>query len=143
MPDLTSKGISLADLPKNLTAMALHVKIDKTRRLITAHGTGEISDADITAMEQTFENNPDFSPKFSRICDLTDATGVSVSDEFVTKWAKDPIMEGTARHAFVCTRPAIMGPVLEFVRQSRAHSREVLVFPTFSQAENWVERRPE
>src|SRR4029077_7812815 len=62
MPVLTSKGISLADSPKNLTAMALHVKIDKTRRLVTAHGSGEISDADMTAMEHTLENNPDFSP---------------------------------------------------------------------------------
>jgi hypothetical protein len=29
--------------------------------------------------------------------------------------------------------------VLEFVRQSRTHARDVSVFPSFSQAADWIE----
>jgi hypothetical protein len=120
--------------------MALQVNIDKTRRLITASATGEISDADLEAMQSSFEANPEFSPTYSRICDLSGATAVTVTESFLNRWAEDPMMERTARHAFVCTDPAVMSHVLEFVRQSRKHARDVSMFPTFDQAANWVKQ---
>jgi hypothetical protein len=93
----------------------------------------------LAALQRSFETDPDFSRKFHRICDLTDATNVNLSDELMNKWAEDPIMERSARHAIVVTPPTIMSRVLEFVRQSRTYARDVSVFPSFSQAENWIE----
>ena len=118
--------------------MPMEVDIDKGRRLITTRASGEVSDADFVAMEDLFEKSPDFSRKFSRICDLTSASDLNVSESLIKRWAEDPVMDRSARHAIVCTDPAVMSSVLQFIRESRLHLRDASVFPTFDQAETWV-----
>jgi hypothetical protein len=123
--------------------MAMLVKIDKVRGLITTRGSGELSDADFVAMERLFEANPDFSRKFARICDLTDATDVNVSEAVMKRWAEDPIMDRSVPHAIVCSDPLVMSRVLEFIRRSRTHLRDASVFPTFDQAADWIREQSE
>ena len=123
--------------------MAIRVEIDKGRGLITTRASGEVGDADFIAMEDLFERNPDFSRSFARICDLTQATEMNVSEAFMKRWAEDPVMDRNARHAIVCTDPAIMSNVLNFIRESRVHLRDASVFPTFDQAEHWIREKGE
>ena len=123
--------------------MPMQVDIDKGRGLITTRASGEVSDADFIAMEDLFENSPDFSRKFARICDLTAATEMNVSEAFMKRWAEDPVMDRNARHAIVCSDPSVMSNVLQFIRESRIHLRDASVFPTFDQAENWIRERRE
>jgi len=123
--------------------MAMQVDIDKDRELITTCVSGEVSDADFIAMEDVFNKSPDFSRKFSRICDLTAATQMNVSQALMKRWAEDPVMDRSARHAIVCSDPAVMSNVLEFIRESRVHLRDASVFPTVDQAENWVREKHE
>lgn len=123
--------------------MPMQVDIDKSRCLITTRASGKVSDADFVAMEALFNKSPHFSRKFSRICDLTSATDINVSEALMKKWAEDPIMDRSARHAIVCTDPTVMTNVLQFIRESRIHLRDALVFPTFDQAENWIRENPE
>jgi hypothetical protein len=123
--------------------MPMHVHIDKGRGLITTRGSGDVSDADFIAMENLFEKSPDFSRKFSRICDLTAVTDLKVSTGLMKRWAEDPGMDRSARHAIVCDDPAVMTNVLDFIRESRGHSRDASVFPTFDQAENWIREKSE
>lgn len=118
--------------------MPMQVEIDKGRGLITTRASGEVSDADFVAMEDLFGKSPDFSRKFARICDLTAATAMKVSEEFMKRWAEDPVMDRTARHAIVCADPAVMSNVLQFIKESRIHLRDASVFPTFDQAEDWI-----
>jgi hypothetical protein len=59
------------------------------------------------------------------------------------RWAEDPVMDRSARHAIVCTDPVVMTNVLQFIRESRSHLRDASVFPTFSQAEKWIRERGE
>jgi hypothetical protein len=123
--------------------MPLQIHIDKGRGLITTRASGNVGDADFIAMEDLFEKSPDFSRKFARICDLTKVTDVNVSKELMKRWAEDPVMDRSARHAIVCTAPAVMSNVLEFIKESRTHSRDASVFPTFDQAEDWIREKSE
>ena len=123
--------------------MALQVHIDKTRELITTCVSGEVSDEDFIAMEDLFNKSPDFSRKFARICDLSAATEMNVSEALMKRWAEDPVMDRSARHAIVCSDPAVMSNVLQFIRESRIHLRDASVFPTVGQAEDWVQERRE
>jgi hypothetical protein len=123
--------------------MPLQIHIDKGRGLITTRASGNVGDADFIAMEDLFEKSPDFSRKFARICDLTKVTDVNVSKELMKRWAEDPVMDRSARHAIVCTAPAVMSNVLEFIKESRTHSRDASVFPTFDQAEDWIREKGE
>ena len=123
--------------------MPLQIHIDKGRGLITTRASGNVGDADFIAMEDLFEKSPDFSRKFARICDLTKVTDVNVSKELMKRWAEDPVMDRSARHAIVCTDPAVMSNVLQFIKESRIHLRDASVFPTFDQAENWIREKRE
>jgi hypothetical protein len=120
--------------------MPLEVDVDPARQLVTARGSGKMSDDDLDSMVRLFNGDAEFSRKFSRICDLTDVTDVAISDDRMVQWAEDPLMERSARHAIVCQHPAVMMRVLEFVRHSRKHARDVSVFPTFDQAMIWIEK---
>jgi hypothetical protein len=123
--------------------MPMHVHIDKRQGLITTRGSGVVSDADFIAMEDLFEISPDFSRKFARICDLTAVTDMNVSRGLMKRWAEDPVMDRSARHAIVCDDPAVITNVLDFIRESRVYSRDASVFPTFDQAENWIREKSE
>jgi hypothetical protein len=123
--------------------MPMQIHIDKGRGLITTRASGNVSDADFITMEDLFEKSPDFSRKFARICDLTAATTMNVSEELMKRWAEDPVMDRSARHAIVCTAPAVMNNVLEFIKASRSHARDASVFPTFDQAEEWIRNKAE
>jgi hypothetical protein len=123
--------------------MPMQIHIDKGRRVITTRASGNVSDADFIAMEDLFEKSPDFSRKFARICDLTAATTMNVSEELMKRSAEDPVMDRSARHAIVCTTPAVMSNVLEFVKVSRSHARDASVFPTFDQADEWIRGKGE
>lgn len=123
--------------------MPIQVHIDKGRELITTRASGQVLDADFIAMEDLFEKSPDFSRTFARICDLTAATDMNVSEALMKRWAEDPVMSRSARHAIVCTDPAVMSSVLQFIKEFRIHSRDASVFPTFDQAENWIRERDE
>jgi hypothetical protein len=92
-------------------------------------------------MEHAFNENPDFSRKFARICDLSAATEMNVSEALMKRWAEDPVMDRTARHAIVCSDPGVMSNVLQFIRESRIHLRDASVFPTIDQAEDWVREK--
>lgn len=121
--------------------MPMQVKVDKSRGLITTRAYGEVRDEDFVAMEDLFERSPDFSRSFARICDLSEATNMNVSEGLMKRWAEDPVMDRSARHAIVCSDTAVMRNVLEFIRESRNHSRDASVFPTFDQAENWIREK--
>jgi hypothetical protein len=123
--------------------MPMQIHIDKGRGLITTRASGNVSDADFITMENLFEKSPDFSRKFARICDLTAATALNVSEELMKRWAEDPVMDRSARHAIVCTTPAVMSNVLEFIKAARIHSRDASVFPTFDQANEWIRGKGE
>jgi hypothetical protein len=118
--------------------MPMQIHIDKKHGLVTTRASGQVSDADIIAMEDLFEKTPDFSRKFARICDLTAATEMNVSDALMKRWAEDPVMDRIARHAIVCTDSAVMSNVLQFIKESRMHLRDASVFPTLDQAEDWI-----
>jgi hypothetical protein len=120
--------------------MPLEVAIDSTRRLIMMRGSGVLTDADLASAHRECETNPAVDPSFARICDLSSITDVQVSDESLDAWAADPISNPPVRHAIVCYRPPVLKRVLDYVRLSRKQFREVSVFPSYEQAEEWMKQ---
>src|SRR5262249_18112748 len=120
--------------------MPLEVAIDNQRRLILMRGSGILTDADLAAARHQCETNPAVDPSFGRICDLSGLTDVRVSDESLDLWVTDPISNPPVRHAIVCDTPPVLKRVLDYVRLSREHFREVSVFPTSEQPAVWMEQ---
>lgn len=102
------------------------------------HGSGVLTDADLASAHAECEANPDAYPVFSRICDLSEVTAVSISDEWLEAWATSPVANPPVQHALVCSAPLILKRVLDYIALSRKQFREVLVFPTYDQALAWL-----
>jgi hypothetical protein len=121
-------------------AMPIQVSIDKLQRLITSRCSGELQDDDLAEVQQRFDVDPDFSPNFSRIVDLTKVTGWQFSEGALNQWAASPNIDGAARRAVVCTKASIMTGVLDFIARARRHARDVSVFPDYDQAKRWIDK---
>ena len=120
--------------------MPLDVTVDNTRRLILMRGSGVLTDADLAAAHDEVEGNLSADPSFGRICDLSDLTGVQISDQSLDLWVTDPVSNPPVRHAIVCDTPPVLKRVLDYVRLSRKQFREVSVFPTYEQAADWMQQ---
>src|SRR4051794_6341798 len=108
--------------------MPIEVKIDKPHRLVTSRCSGELHDADLAEVQQRFDGDPDFSPTFSRIVDLTNVTDWQLSQDALDQWAAAPNIDRGARRAIVCAKPTIIAGVLDFVAHARRHARDVSIF---------------
>ena len=118
--------------------MPMDVSVDSVSRVVTTRAWGDISEDDLAALRRAYETNPDIDPSFVRLCDLSAATGISVSAGTMARWAADPIANPAVRHAIVCSAPKVLRSVLEYVAKSRSYFREVSVFPTHRAAAEWI-----
>jgi hypothetical protein len=103
-------------------------------------GSGVLTDSDLTLAHRQCETDSALDPSFARICDLSDVTYVSISDESLDAWAADPISNPHVRHAIICGTAPVLERVLDYVSLSRKQFREVSVFPTYDQAADWMRR---
>lgn len=118
--------------------MPLHITIDSARRLIVSAGEGSISDEDLTAGREKLAADPRFDSTFDRIWDLSAATRLTFSDETLHQFAEKSLSGVMVRRAIVCVAPEIVSPVLEFVGESRRFQRDIVIFPTRQEAEEWL-----
>jgi hypothetical protein len=123
--------------------MPIKISIDRPQRLVTSRCSGELNDADLARVQERFDADPDFSPTFSRIVDLTNVTAWQFSDAALNQWAAAINIDGSARRAIVCTKPIIMTHVLDFISRARRHARDISVFHDYEQAKRWIEYRDE
>lgn len=118
--------------------MPLHLTIDPARRIIVSAGEGSISDADLKAGREKLTADPRFDPTFDRIWDLSAATRLTFSDEALQQFAEKSLSGVKVRRAIVCVAPEIVSRVLEFVEESRRFHRDIVIFPTRQEAEEWI-----
>ena len=118
--------------------MPLLVTIDSGQRVIKTRGWGDISEGDLLQTRERLASAAERDLSFSRLCDLSEATSISISDEMIERWASDPIASPPVPHAVVCTAPVVMKRVLEYVSSARRHLHEVLVFPSYEAAAKWM-----
>jgi hypothetical protein len=103
-------------------------------------GTGVLTDSDLALAHSECEASPAADLSFARICDLSEVTGVSVSDEALEAWVADPISSPAVRHALVCSAPPVVKRVVDYIALSRKQFHQVSVFPTYDQAMDWLKR---
>ncbi len=106
--------------------------------MITTRGWGDISESDLKQTHEQLASVPARDLSFSRLCDLSAATSVSVSDEMLEQWASDPIATPPVPHAVICTSPLVMKQVLKYVSSARRHLHDVSVFPNYQAAAKWM-----
>ena len=90
------------------------------------------------AGRQKLAADPRFDPTFDRIWDLSEATSLTFSDETLHQFAEKSLSGVLVRRAIVCVAPEIVSRVLEFVAESRLFQRDIVIFPTRKEAEEWL-----
>jgi len=100
-----------------------------------------LTDFDLARAGEQCEANPAADPSFSRICDLTDLTGITVSDEALDGWVTDPGSNPPVPHAIICSAPPVLKRVLDYVSLSRKQFRQVSILPSYDKATEWLHQQ--
>jgi hypothetical protein len=118
----------------------LDVTVDRAGRVIKTRGWGEISEADLLQTRERLLQNHGMDLSYRRLCDLSQATSISISEEALRQWADDPVGTPPVPHAVICTAPLVLKRVLNYVSYARSNHHDVSVFPSDEAASAWISR---
>jgi len=119
--------------------MAASYKIDKERRLVMSTGSGVLTLADLLAHQEKLLADPDFSPDFSQLWDLTNITEVELTSKDVHRLAQRSIFSPDSRRAILVSRDLVFGlaRMFEIYRDILGESG-IRVFRNLDDALEWV-----
>src|SRR6185436_20726851 len=103
--------------------MPLDLTIDSDHRILMMRGSGVLTDSDLAGAQSELESVDQEKRAFTRICDLSKVTDVSVSNESLNGWVADPNSNPTVRHAIICDAAPVLKRVLDFVALTRKQYR--------------------
>ncbi len=118
--------------------MPLAVTVDRVQHVIKTRGWGDISDSDLFETRERLARDSGADLSYARLCDLSCATSISISDEVLKQWATDPIGSPPVPHAVICTAPLVLKRVLDYISYARTNHHDVSVFPSYEAATAWV-----
>ena len=120
--------------------MPLDVTVDRAGRVIKTRGWGDISESDLRQTRDRLLENNGTDLSYRRMCDLSEATTISISEEALRQWADDPVGSPPVPHAVICTSPLVLKRVLDYVTYARSNHHDVSVFPSYEAATAWISR---
>lgn len=119
--------------------MPVTVTIDTGRRLVVTTASGYVSDAEFLQARSHLLSDPQFDPAFDRLWDFSAVTEEKVTDKTMTYLVDtSPAAELIYRAVVVCMHPVPFQRVLDFICESRRHSRHIAAFPLRDMAEDWI-----
>jgi hypothetical protein len=116
----------------------LAVTVDRAQHVIKTRGWGDISESDLLQTRERLARDSGADLSYSRLCDLSAATSISISEEMLQQWANDPITSPPVPHAVICTAPVVVKRVLEYISYVRRNHHDVSVFPSYEAATAWM-----
>ncbi len=119
--------------------MPVRTDVFPERELVVTTGTGVVTDHDFQQAREELVAQASFQPTFDRIWDFSGVTQVNLSDSAISHLVTTSPTANRVWRAVVCTEPATVDRVREFVAASRALGREIAIFPTRGDAEQWIE----
>jgi hypothetical protein len=119
--------------------MPAYFKIDKECRLVMSTGAGVFTRSDSLAHQEKLLKDPDFSPDFSQLWDLTQVTKVELTAEEVRRIAGRPIFSSESRRAILVSSDLVFGlsRMFEIVRDTYGE-KGICVFRNLDDALEWV-----
>ena len=119
--------------------MAAFYKIDKERRLVMSTGSGVLTLADLMAHQEKLLADPDFSPDFSQLWDLTNITEVELTSKDVHRLAQRSIFSPDSRRAILVSRDLVFGLARMFeIYRDILGENGIRVFRNLDDALEWV-----
>jgi hypothetical protein len=119
--------------------MAAFYKIDKERRLVMSTGSGVLTLADLLAHQEKLLADPDFSPDFSQLWDLTNITEVELTSKDVHRLAQRSIFSPDSRRAILVSRDLVFGLARMFeIYRDILGENGIRVFRNLDDALEWV-----
>jgi hypothetical protein len=122
--------------------MPLTTSIDVEQRLVVNEAWGTVTDDDFVKARRGLLTDPGFDASFDRLWDFSRATGEELSENTVRWMVATSPSHDQVRRAIVCTAPATVARVMEFIARSRDLHRQIAVFPTREQALLWIQSEP-
>lgn len=110
--------------------------------MINTRGWGDISEADLLQTRERLLQNHGMDLSYRRLCDLSQATSISIPEQTLRDWANDPVASPPVPHAVICTSPAVLKRVLDYVTYARSNYHDVSVFPSYAAATAWIADSP-
>jgi hypothetical protein len=114
--------------------------IHEEQRLVLSIGWGRVTFDEVRAHRSQLLRDPDFSPTFNQLVDLTAITDTDISGVYVQWFASDSVFSPTSRRAAVATRPDIFGVLRQFEAYHGERAR-VHVFYEWDSALEWLDIR--
>jgi hypothetical protein len=114
--------------------------IHKERRLVLSRGWGLLTFDEAKAHRSQLLADPDFSPTFNQLADLTAVTKTDVSGAHAKWFASHPVFSPTSQRAVVATRPEIFGVLRQF-EVYHGERAQVHVFYDWDSALKWLNIR--
>jgi hypothetical protein len=119
--------------------MPAYYNIDKERRLVMSTGSGVLTMTDALAHQEDLLKDPDFSPRFSQLMDLTQVTKVEFGTEDLRRLAQRSIFSPDSRRAILVSSDVVFGlsRMFEIFRETLGETG-IRVFRNLDDALEWV-----
>jgi hypothetical protein len=121
--------------------MPVSTSIDTERRLVINTAWGTVSDEDFIGARRDLSADPRFDASLNRLWDFSNVTREDLSEGIVAELVSTSPSGDHVYRAVVCSMPATVPRVMEFIVQSRRLSRRIAVFPTREDAEIWIQSK--
>src|SRR5580704_9792301 len=119
--------------------MAAFYKIEKERSLVMSTGAAVLTLADLLAHQEKLLADPDFSPDFSQLWDLTHVTQVELTSKDVHRLAQRSIFSPDSRRAILASRDLVFGLARMFeIYRDILGENGIRVFRNLDDALEWV-----
>lgn len=108
-------------------------------RLVRSRAYGRLTEQESWEHYSGLSDDPDFSPDFRQLCDLTDVTELEASTPFLKELARKSVFAPGTRRAFVAPADVQYGLARMLQVFCDIEGSEVAVFRTRQEAEEWLE----
>ena len=121
--------------------MPVDFTIDEPQRLVLTTAEGELTYAQVTAMQDRRWSDPRFDPQFDHVIDLTAVTKVYVSGEEIRSLlSRDPHRPMASRTAIVASQSFTFGMARMVQGYCAGTTAEVGVFHDIPGALDWLKK---
>ena len=114
--------------------------IDRKRRVILTTFSGQVTGAEIKAMQDRLQSDADFSAELNSLIDASEATELMMDINEMRLITSRSQLAGSARRAFVANATIVVavGRMLDSYRQIAGGKEQSRIFPDRAAAQEWL-----
>ncbi len=118
--------------------MPVSYRIDKSKKIVFADATNELTSEDIRTYRRSVLDDPDFDPHFDHLFNFNGVTEVRMIGDEVRTLAEDTIFHKHARKAHVVPNEVMFGISRMFSLYLSSEPDELQVFRDVDEARRWL-----